>query len=295
MKLRRIRDGSTAGSRLDILEGPNDAAPPAWLEPLAPLTSAGVEPLLPFQPRSFRDFVLFEQHWIQASRGFARRFMPGTFPLTQGYEKILGRTFPAFLPPKLWHRQPIYYFGNHMSFVPGDTPVAIPSLTRAFDYELELGIVLAKPLLNATPAEATAAIGGFVVLNDFSARDLQRPEMQSGFGPQKCKHFMSSMSQTLVTADTLLPRIDSLKATVRLNDALITNTSTAGMRYSPGELLSFLSRDEPLFPGELIGTGTLPGGCGMETGRLLEPGDTLVLAIEGIGELAHTILQGEKP
>lgn len=246
--------------------------------------------MLPFQPRSFRDCMLFEQHWIQASRGFVRRFMPAAFRLTQLYERFVQSPFPAFRPPALSERQPIYYFSNHLTIVPGDTPVKYPSHTKAFDYELELGIVLAKPLFNASPDQALDAIGGFVVLNDFSARDIQRPEMQSGFGPQKCKHFMSSISQILTTADEVLPHIDTLTATVHVNGELITTTSTAGMRYSLGDLLAFLSHAEPLFPGELIGTGTLPGGCGMETGRLLERGDVLRLAIEGIGELSHTII-----
>jgi len=291
MKIRRICDAnSPQGSRLEIVEGEPGAAAPHWLQELAPAEPGARGAMLPFQPRSFRDCMLFEQHWIQASRGFVRRFMPGAFRITQLYEGILRRPFPAFRPPALWKQQPIYYFSNHLTIVPGDTPVKYPSHTQAFDYELELGIVLAKPLFNASPDEALDAIGGFVVLNDFSARDIQRPEMQSGFGPQKCKHFISSISQTLTTADEVLPRINTLTATVHLNGELITTTSTANMRYSLGSLLAFLSSAEPLFPGELIGTGTLPGGCGMETGRLLERGDTLRLAIEGVGELSHTIV-----
>ncbi|WP_111656728.1 fumarylacetoacetate hydrolase family protein [Isoalcanivorax indicus] len=299
MKIKRLRDAAAPeGSRLVVIDGPPGAQPPDWLLPLAPavaglqpdVTRTGETALLPFQPRSFRDGMLFERHWIQSSRGYVRRFMPSVYPLTRLYETVMRRPFPAFRPPALWQRQPIYYFGNHLSIVAGDTAVAYPDHTRAFDYELELGIVLGKPLHNASPEQALDAIGGFVVLNDFSGRDIQRAEMQSGFGPQKCKHFMSSISQQLVTADEVLPRIDALAGTVHLNGDLVTRTSTAGMRYSLGELLSFLSCNEPLFPGELIGTGTLPGGCGMEAGRLLERGDTLRLAIEGVGEITHTIL-----
>jgi 2-keto-4-pentenoate hydratase/2-oxohepta-3-ene-1,7-dioic acid hydratase in catechol pathway len=290
MKIRRVYDiQAPMGSRLEVVEGAPDAAVPAWLEALPPPTHEGVGAILPFQPRSFRDCMLFEQHWIQASRGFVKRFMPAAFKVTQFYEFLMRSPFPAFRPPALWHHQPIYYFSNHLSIVPGDTPIRYPAHTNAFDYELELGIVLAKPLFNATPQEALAAIGGFVVLNDFSARDIQRAEMQSGFGPQKCKHFLSSISQVLTTADEILPRLNTLTATVRLNGELVSETSTANMRYSLGDLLAFLSSSEPLYPGELIGTGTLPGGCGIENGRLLERGDRLQLAIEGVGELGHTI------
>jgi len=291
MKVRRICDvNAPRGSRLEIVAGAPDAVIPEWLEELAPAAPGEGGGVLPFQPRSFRDCMLFEQHWIQASRGFVRRFMPTVFRITQLYEHLSQSPFPAFRPPALWKRQPIYYFSNHLTIVPGDTPVQYPSHTQAFDYELELGIVLAKPLFNATPDEALDAIGGFVVLNDFSARDIQRSEMRSGFGPQKCKHFLSSISQILTTADEVLPRIGSLTATVHLNGELVSETSTADMRYSLGELLAFLSSSEPLYPGELIGTGTLPGGCGIENGRLLERGDTLQLSIEGVGELGHMIV-----
>jgi 2-keto-4-pentenoate hydratase/2-oxohepta-3-ene-1,7-dioic acid hydratase in catechol pathway len=244
---------------------------------------------LPFQPLSFRDCMLFEDHWVQSSRGYAKHFLPWTRPFTQAFEAITRQTFPAFRPGKLWSQQPIYYFGNHLSFVVSGTPVAIPDYTRALDYELELGWVLSKPLFNATPDEALDAIGGFVVVNDFSARDVQRAEMQTGLGPQKSKHFLSSMSDTLVTADEVLPWVGQLKAHVELNGKCVAKTNTQGMRYHPGEVLAHLSRCERLYPGELIASGTLPNGCGMEIGRLLQAGDQLHMVIEGVGEITHTI------
>ncbi|MFY9656782.1 MAG: fumarylacetoacetate hydrolase family protein [Methylocystis sp.] len=252
-------------------------------------------PLLPFQPLSFRDFMLFERHAIDAARGWARRFAPRAFPLARLYESLTGRDFPAFRPPRLYYRQPIYYMGNALSFVPSGAPVAAPSYSQALDYELELGFVLAKPLLNATPQEAQSAIGAFVVLNDFSARDVQREEMQSGFGPQKAKHFLSSLSETAVTADEILPRLASLKAHVEINGARVAETSFAGLRYSLGEALAFVSQSEPLLPGELFGTGTPPGGSGMETGRWLRVGDRLRLVIEGVGEITHEIVERTQP
>lgn len=173
--------------------------------------------------------------------------------------------------------------------MPSGAEVKTPGYTRALDYELELGWILSKPLLNATPEEAEAAIGGFVVVNDFSARDVQREEMRTGLGPQKSKHFLSSMSQTLVTADEILPRVAKLQATVEINGKLVTRTSTQGMRWTPGQVLAHLSRDEQLHPGELIASGTLPGGCGMETDAWLQPGDRLRLVIEPVGEIVHVI------
>lgn len=259
---------------------------PAW--PGSANTAPGQIPL-PFQPLSFRDCMLFEQHWVQSSRGYARRFLPGSYQVTRLFERLTHQPFPAFRPHRLWHRQPIYYFGNHLTMVPGGTAVTPPDYTQALDYELELGWVLSKPLFNATPAEAEAAIGAFVVVNDFSARDVQREEMRSGLGPQKSKHFLSSMSTTLVTADEILPRLNELQARVEINGEVVSRTSTKGMRYSPGEVLAHLSRGEQLHAGELIASGTLPGGCGMETGHWLKKGDTLRLVIEPIGDIVHTI------
>jgi 2-keto-4-pentenoate hydratase/2-oxohepta-3-ene-1,7-dioic acid hydratase in catechol pathway len=265
--------------------------PPAFCRPGIDVSSRAVSGIaLPFQPLSFRDFMLYEAHVINASRGYIRRFAPPLSRVASAYEALTKRTFPVFKPRPLWFRQPIYYMSNHLAFVPSGTPVRAPSYTKALDYELELGFVLARPLFNATPDEALAAIGAFVVLNDFSARDVQRDEMQSGFGPQKAKHFLSSMSEIAVTADELLPFVNDLKASVRINGREVAATSTAGMHYSLGEVLAHASKDEQLFAGELFGSGTLPGGCALENGCWLKPGDVLQLQIDRVGEIEHHIL-----
>ncbi|MHA3022340.1 fumarylacetoacetate hydrolase family protein [Mycobacterium sp. BMJ-28] len=246
--------------------------------------------LLPFQPVSFRDFMLYEQHVLDASRGLIRRFHPGQYRLVKTVESLTRRTFPLLKPKPLFYAQPIYYMSNAMTFVPSGTPIAAPSYARALDYELEIGFVLARGLFNATPAEALDAIGAFVVLNDLSARDVQRAEMDSGFGPQKAKHFINSLSEVAVTADEILPHIDDLHGTVTVNGVTVTTVSSAGMQHTLGEVLAHASRSEHLCPGELFGTGTLPGGSGMETGHWLQPGDTLQLCIDGIGSIEHTII-----
>jgi 2-keto-4-pentenoate hydratase/2-oxohepta-3-ene-1,7-dioic acid hydratase in catechol pathway len=246
--------------------------------------------VMPFDVRSFRDFMLYEAHAIAAARGFVNAFMPAAAYVVRAYEALTRRTFPKLRPHALWYRQPIYYMGNHLNIATDCADISIPSYTRVLDYELELGIVLAHPLRDATPAEAEKAIGGFVVLNDFSARDVQADEMASGFGPQKAKHFASAISSVLVTADEILPRWNHLKARVHLNGALITETSTAGARWSLGEVLAHASRGEQLHPGELVGSGTLPGGSGIETGHLLKSGDRIEIAIDEIGSLSNRIV-----
>jgi 2-keto-4-pentenoate hydratase/2-oxohepta-3-ene-1,7-dioic acid hydratase in catechol pathway len=274
------------GAPADVRARLADAAPGSAVPPHE---EQGYVPALPFTPLSFRDFMFYERHAIDAARGFVRTFMPGTWPIVRGWEACFGSPFPALKPNALWYRQPIYYMGNPLSFVSDGDAVAVPPYSRALDYELELGFVLAKPLLNATPEDAEAAIGGFVVVNDFSARDVQRAEMQSGFGPQKSKHFASAMSRVVVSADEILPRWRDLTGFVRHNGRLVSEPSAQRPKWSLGEALAHVSRSEQLLPGELFATGTLPGGSGIETGNLLAAGDTIEIGITGIGSLMNRI------
>lgn len=302
MKLRRIR--TPQGLELQALEPDGSWRPHADPTPLGgSIFDAGweldradvhlqqAEALLPFQPASFRDFMLYEQHGIDAARGLIRRFHPGQYRLAAAVERITRRPLPALKPKPLFYRQPIYYMSNALTIVPSGTPIAAPAYSRALDYELEIGFVLARKLFNANPSEAAAAIGAFVVLNDFSARDVQRAEMDSGLGPQKAKHFTSSLSEIAVTADEILPHVDTLSGTVTINGKTVSTVSSAGMKHGIGDVLAHASRSEQLLPGELFGTGTLPGGSGMETGHWLRAGDILRLSLDGIGHIEHRIVE----
>jgi 2-keto-4-pentenoate hydratase/2-oxohepta-3-ene-1,7-dioic acid hydratase in catechol pathway len=150
--------------------------------------------------------------------------------------------------------------------------------------------VICSPLKNATPEEAKTAIGGFVVFNDFSARDVQMEEMASGFGPMKTKNFINSISNIVVSADEICPRIEKFTASIYINNHKIVDTNTSGMYYSLPEAIAYASWKEQLYPGEFFGSGTLPGGCGMENGSLLHSGDTIRLEIEGVGILENHII-----
>ncbi|WCE02462.1 fumarylacetoacetate hydrolase family protein (plasmid) [Streptomyces sp. HUAS 31] len=244
---------------------------------------------LPFQPLSFRDFMFYEQHNIDAAKGFTRQFQPRTHKFGELVEKVTRRTFKPYLPKPLWYKEPIYYMSNAVTFVPSGTPISFPSYSRALDYELEIGFVLNRRLRDADPEQAESAIGAFVLLCDFSARDVQIPEMRSGFGPQKSKHFVSSLSETAVTPEAVLPVWRKLTGSVRINGALVAAPSAEGARYSLGEAIAHASRSEDLLPGELFGTGTLPGGSGMEKGVRLRPGDRLELELPGVGRIRHDI------
>jgi len=260
------------------------------------LADAATDPgkaLLPVVLRSFRDFMLHETHVINASRGMARRFLPKVFWITQIFEKLTGKPFPKFKPHKLWYQHPIYYLSNHINISTDGAPMLWPRYCQVLDYELEIGAILAHPLRNASPAEAATAIGGFVVLNDFSARDVQIPEMQSGFGPQKAKHFGSAISAEIVTADEILGQLDTLTGSVTLNGQEVATVANTGGQFTLPEAIAFASQSENLVPGELFGSGTLPGGAGVENGAMVAAGDVLTLRISGIGELTNIVAKRE--
>jgi 2-keto-4-pentenoate hydratase/2-oxohepta-3-ene-1,7-dioic acid hydratase in catechol pathway len=248
-------------------------------------------PMLPLQPAALRSFASWKQHWVQGARGLQRRYVPAARPVVDLFERVTRQTFPPFRPGRRFYSEPSFYMGNHLNYLTEGDTLPWPRFCRDLDYELELGAVLAAPLADATPAQAESAIGGFVVLNDLSMRDVQWREYRGGlFGPcGKTKTFANAMSCELASADEVLPRIASLRGEVRVNGELWTDTSTAGMQHSFGELLAEASRGEPLHPGEVISSGTMPNGCGLELDRWLQPGDEIDMRIEAVGRLRNRI------
>lgn len=251
---------------------------------------SSLKTVIPFQPTAYRDFMLFEEHAINAARGFVKKYIPKLLPVISVYEKLFRQPFPKLKPHKRYYKYPIYYLGNHLNFITHGDSVHIPEYSEELDYELELGVVICKPLKNATPKEVMNAIGGFVVFNDFSARDVQIDEIQCGFGPMKSKNFINAISNIVVTADEILDFIDQLKVTVKVNDQVVAKNSTGGMYYSIAEAIAYASWEEQLHPGEFFGSGTIPQCTGIENGQFLKKGDTIRLEIEKIGYLENTVV-----
>ncbi len=253
-------------------------------------------PILPFQPRSFRDFSLWEKHMIDAARGIVQRFMPQMTGLIRAYESVMRKPFPKLRPKKMYYDVPVYYMGNHLNFYGEGETIPWPPYSRAVDYELELGVIIAQSGRNFSRQEAEAAIGGFVVLNDFSARDMQAREFAEGvFGPVvKAKNFANAMGPDVVTADEILPRFESLRGTVRVNGQVWGQGTTENPTHGLADMVAYASWGETLYPGEVLGTGTFPGCSGVEVGRWLQPGHTVQLEIEGVGTLTNIIGQPEK-
>ncbi|KAI1345519.1 FAA hydrolase [Xylaria sp. FL0043] len=241
---------------------------------------------LPFQPRSYRDFMLFERHYYGAAVGMTRLYAPLAHGLGRLFSALTGGAadFPFFKPHALWYKQPIFYQSNHLAFYADGADVVYPAYCEYLDVELELGVLLGRPLYNASPEEATAAIAGFCVFNDFSVRNVQMAEMASGFGPQHSKAFANSISPTVVSADEVLPHINRLSGRIIINSVVVKEPKVDTWQFSLGEAISHVSKSTRLYPGEFFGSGTFPSGAGVRVG------DVVTLEIDGIGSVTNTIV-----
>ena len=243
-------------------------------EAILPVTDLRFGPPI-LQPPSLRDFYAFERHvkTIWQRRG-------GTVP-------------------EAWYRLPIFYFGN-VSEVrgPGD-PVWAPRGSEELDYELEVGALVDTPAIDLEPDRADEAIGGYLILNDWSARDLQRDETTVRLGPAKGKDFATTIGPWLVTpgelADARAGEAYALQMTAHVNGLETSHGAWSSAQFSFGEMLARASADVHLRAGDLIGSGTVGSGCLLEVKdevlkRYLQPGDTVTLAIERLGTLTTPIV-----
>ena len=222
--------------------------------------------LAPLRPRSLRDFLAFEGHMKAA--------------LTR-----LGREIPAE-----WYEVPAYYKGMPDTVIGPEQEIPWPSWTERLDHELELAAIIGpEAVRDLEPEAASAAIFGWTIWNDMSARDVQARELPIGMGPGKAKDWDGSnvLGPCIVTADEL--DASNLRMTVRINGETWGESSSGAMHHQFGDLIAYASRSQTLHPGEVIGSGTAPGGSGIELDRWLAPGDVVEMDIEGIGVLRNTI------
>ena len=256
------------------------------------------------KPRTIRDFYAFESH-VRNAR--ARR----------GLEMI----------PE-WYEQPVFYFSNPNPIYADGDEIPYPSATSELDFELEVAIVIAKEGRNIPVNEADDYIAGFTIMNDWSARDLQRKEMTVGLGPAKGKDFATSLGPHLVTPDELADRMTpggpgarasaaseglwksargpggaqrppeaaphghryDLTMLARIDGVEVSRGNLKDLHYTFAQMISHASRDCTLYPNELIGSGTVGTGCLLELGLpYLQPGQTVELEVERLGVLRNTI------
>ena len=224
-------------------------------------------PPLP-NPTSLRDFFAFEDH---VKMGFEKRGEP---------------------MPQEWYEIPVYYKSGHQNIIGTDQDVLWPSFTEKFDYELELAIVIGKRGRNIPAAEATEFIAGFTVMNDFSARDIQKKEMKVRLGPAKGKDWCTAIGPVLVTSDEV-GNPYKLSMTARVNGETWSEGNSRTMYWKFEQMIEFLSKDDAILPGDVIGSGTVGRGCGLELNRWIRPGDVIELEIEKIGVLRNRVVRRE--
>jgi fumarylacetoacetate (FAA) hydrolase len=227
-------------------------------------------------PPSFRDGYGFEQH-------------VGLMWKRRGQEI-----------PEAWFRLAVFYFSNVSELRGPDDPVWAPAGSQELDFEIEIGALIDTPARDLTTERGEEAIGGYTILNDWSARDLQRDETTVRLGPAKGKDFATSIGPWLVTPDELEDvrsgAAFDLEMTVTVNGTETSRGRWSDIVHGFGELAARASADVTLRPGELLGSGTVGTGCLLEVreqtlGRYLLPGDEVVLTVDRLGSLRTPVIE----
>jgi 2-keto-4-pentenoate hydratase/2-oxohepta-3-ene-1,7-dioic acid hydratase in catechol pathway len=203
------------------------------------------------------------------------------------------------VPPD-WYELPAFYFTNPAAVLGPFDDVRISPGSAAFDYELEVGVVIGTAGRDLDPGEGEAHVAGYTVLCDWSARDVQAREMALGLGPAKGKDGATSIGPYLVTPDELPARVEgrapSLPMSAAVNGEVLSRGDLADLYWSVGELLAYASRGTELRPGDVLGTGTVGTGCLLELRAgspgvpWLAPGDRVTLEVAHLGRISAGIL-----
>ncbi|HLL67358.1 MAG TPA: fumarylacetoacetate hydrolase family protein [Micromonosporaceae bacterium] len=236
------------------------------------------------QPPTIRDFMTFEQH-------------------VQGAAMLMGDGRIG----QEWYDMPVFYFTNPYAVVGPYDDVAVPPGSRVFDFELEVAAVVGRAGRNLTVADAERHIVGYMILNDWSARDLQTREMRAHLGPAKGKDSATTLGPALVTADELAPFRSGpsfdLGMSVAVNDVVVGTDRLTQMAWSFGEMASYASRGTWVRPGDILGSGACGGGClaelwgrrGRDAMAPIGPGDVVTMTVEQLGTIRNRVVPGAAP
>ena len=226
------------------------------------------------RPVRMRDCLVFEEHLRNSSAQAAK--------MTGKERKV----------PDVWFQQPIYYKCNHLSVIGHGQDTVWPAYSELMDFELELAIVIGNGGVDIPADSAMEHVFGYTIYNDMSARDAQVKEMAGQLGPAKGKDFDTGniLGPYILTADEV-EHPAALDMEVRVNGERWGGGNSGSMQHSFADIVAFLSKSETLFPGEVIGSGTVGTGCGFEVGRWIKPGDLIELTIEKVGTLSNRIVK----
>lgn len=237
--------------------------------------------LAPLQPPTFRDFSTFPEH-------------------TAGIGQLLD---PDAVVPEAFWQIPAFYFSNPYAIAGPTENIAISPGAADFDFELEVGAVVGRSGRDLGVEDAAAHIAGYVVVNDFSARDTQFHEMQLHLGPAKGKDSATALGRFFVTADELEPHACGpsfdLTMQVSVNGTTIGTDNLSNMAWSFPALAAYASRGTWIRPGDLLGSGTCQGGClaelwgrhGRDAYPALRPGDVVSTTVDVLGGSTNTIAE----
>jgi 2-keto-4-pentenoate hydratase/2-oxohepta-3-ene-1,7-dioic acid hydratase in catechol pathway len=256
-------------------------------------TLAEVKLLAPLpNPRSFRDYIGFEMHMQNASRSFGHKIGPA------------------------WYEMPIFYFTNHQAIYGPEDEIKRPAKETKLDIELEIACIIGKKGKDIKASEAKPYIFGYTIFNDWTARAIQKVEMEIPLGPHKGKDFANAIGPCIVTADEMeqyrvpfdesvfqepigVPKVAgerlNVKMTSRINGQTICEGNYKTAYYNFEQMIERASENNVnLMPGDILGSGTVGWGSLIENNftihRPLEPGDVVELEIEGIGVLRNTVI-----
>jgi len=235
-----------------------------------------VEILAPLQrPSSLRDFYAFEEHVATANQNRGQSV------------------------PKEWYEFPVFYFSNPYAVFGHGDEIKRPDYSQALDFELEVAVIIGEKGKNISAENSMDYTFGFTIFNDWSARDIQKQEMKVKLGPAKGKDFASSFGPYIVTPDEIeayktdRPGVYNLEMTASHNGKQVSKGNWGTIYYSFGEMIARASDEVTLYPGDIIGSGTVGTGCLLEItkgkGPWLQPGDEVTLEIEKLGKLTNKI------
>jgi 2-keto-4-pentenoate hydratase/2-oxohepta-3-ene-1,7-dioic acid hydratase in catechol pathway len=242
------------------------------------------------RPTQIRDCLTFPAHLKGGARVQAERMTASAPEPAKAMAELeaAGRLDV----PKAFYDFPLYYISNRMSISGPDDDVEWPPYSQTIDYEMEWAAVIGTPCRGASKDNARQSIFGYTIFNDWSARDEQFRAMQAGainLGPARGKDFCNGVGPCIVTADEIADpyRLDMI---VRVNGEEVSRGNSSGMHFKFEDLIAFLSEGTTLYPGELICSGTVGGGCSFETGQTLKPNDVIELEVQNIGVLRNRVV-----
>ena len=261
-----------------LLESSSVSIPSDQVDFLAPL------PL----PPQIRDCLGFEEH-LKNSFESAMKLSAMAADDPVAAEREL-RASGRFTVPEVWYQQPLYYKANRFSVAESGKDVVWPAYSEVMDFELEMACIVGKKGKDIRKVNAEDHIFGYTIYNDFSARDAQILESPGMLGPAKSKDFDDSiiLGPVIVTKDELDDPY-SLRMQARVNGETWCDSNSSTIHWKFSDMIAHISKSETLHPGEVIGSGTVGFGCGLEHLRFLNDGDIVELEVEKIGVISNKV------